>query len=63
VGSTVVRAFVEREQPQLVLCGHIHESRGTDEIGRTQIVNPGPVAAGHYAVVDVDVEVAVRLDG
>jgi uncharacterized protein len=53
VGSTVVRAFVEREQPDLVLCGHIHESRGTDTIGRSRIVNPGPVPAGHYAVVDV----------
>jgi uncharacterized protein len=45
-----------------VLCGHIHESRGLDVIGRTQIVNPGPTAAGHYAVVDVNEEVTVHLD-
>jgi uncharacterized protein len=63
VGSAVVRSFIEREQPDLVLCGHIHEARGVDEIGRTRIVNPGPVAAGHYAVVDVDDEFSVRLDG
>ncbi len=62
VGSTVLRASIEREQPDLVLCGHIHESRGSDEIGTTQIVNPGPAEAGHYAVVDVNHEVAVRLD-
>jgi Icc-related predicted phosphoesterase len=62
VGSEVVRAFIEREQPDLVLCGHIHESRGIDAIGRTQIVNPGPAAAGHYAVVEVGDTVAVRLD-
>jgi Icc-related predicted phosphoesterase len=63
VGSVVVRRIVEREQPDLVLCGHIHEARGVDEIGRTRIVNPGPVTAGHRAVVAVDDELSVRLDG
>ena len=62
VGSAVVRAFVEREQPDLVLCGHIHEARGTDVVGTSRIVNPGPVRAGHYAVVEIDGEVNVRLD-
>jgi Icc-related predicted phosphoesterase len=60
-GSAVVRAFVEREQPDLVLCGHIHESRGRDEIGRARIVNPGPVTAGYYALVEANHDVAVRL--
>jgi uncharacterized protein len=63
VGSAVIRTFVEREQPDVVLCGHIHEARGEDRIGRSRIVNPGPVAAGHYAVVDIDGAVDVRLDG
>jgi uncharacterized protein len=62
VGSTAVRAFVEREQPDLVLCGHIHESRGEDELGRSRIVNPGPVTAGHYVLVEVDGGLSVRLD-
>jgi Icc-related predicted phosphoesterase len=63
VGSAAIRAFVERAQPSLVLCGHIHESRGEDTIGGSRIVNPGPVGAGHYAVVDVDrSELTVSLD-
>jgi uncharacterized protein len=53
VGSTAVRAFVEREQPNLVLSGHIHEARGRDSIGQTIVANPGPVGAGHYALVEV----------
>ena len=61
VGSTAVRAFIERAQPDLVLCGHIHESRGEDRIGRTRVVNPGPVHAGHYAVVEIGEAVTVRL--
>jgi Icc-related predicted phosphoesterase len=63
VGSTVIRAFIEREQPDLVLCGHIHESRATDTIGSARIVNPGPASAGHYALVDIDDQIDVRLDG
>lgn len=62
VGSEAIRTFVEREQPDLVLCGHIHESRGEDTIGRSRIVNPGPVASGHYALVEVADSVSVRLD-
>jgi Icc-related predicted phosphoesterase len=62
VGSRSLRAFVERAQPDLVLCGHIHESRGEDAIGRSRIVNPGPAFAGHYAVVDVGDTVSVALD-
>jgi uncharacterized protein len=61
VGSASLRAFIEREQPDLVLCGHIHESRGEDVIGSSRIVNPGPAFAGHYAVVDVGDTVSVTL--
>jgi uncharacterized protein len=62
VGSTAVRSFVDREQPDVVLCGHIHEARSVDTVGATQVVNPGPAGAGHYAVVDVGDAVTVRLD-
>jgi hypothetical protein len=62
VGSAVIRTFVERHQPDLVLCGHIHESRGMDEIGWSRVVNPGPAAAGHYAVAEINEAVLVRLD-
>lgn len=64
VGSRSLRALVEREQPDLVLCGHIHESRGEDEIGRTRVVNPGPAFSGHHARVDIaDADtVSVALD-
>ena len=61
VGSRSLRAFVERAQPDVVLCGHIHESRGEDVIGRSLIVNPGPAFAGHYAVVDIGDTVSVSL--
>jgi Icc-related predicted phosphoesterase len=43
VGSTAIRAAIETLQPQLALCGHIHDSWGqTGQIGATQVVNLGP---------------------
>ncbi len=41
VGSTAVRAALEKYQPMLSLHGHIHESRGEARIGRTLAINPG----------------------
>ncbi|KPU63546.1 metallophosphoesterase [Thermococcus sp. EP1] len=53
-GSKALRRFIEEKQPPLVICGHIHEAIGIDEIGRTLIVNPGPLSRGHYAIIDFD---------
>jgi uncharacterized protein len=41
VGSTAVRAVIEKYQPVLSLHGHIHESRGVSRIGKTVCLNPG----------------------
>jgi Icc-related predicted phosphoesterase len=62
VGSPALRAVIEREQPDIVLCGHIHESRGEDLIGATRVVNPGPIASGHYALVEAGTTISVTLD-
>ena len=51
VGSEAVRAFIEKYQPSLCLCGHIHEARATDAIGTTQVINPGNFGAGGYIVL------------
>ena len=41
VGSTAVRAAIEKYQPLLGLHGHMHESKGSAKVGRTLCVNPG----------------------
>src|SRR5439155_11181232 len=38
VGSVALRALVEREQPDVVLSGHIHESRTVADLGPTRWV-------------------------
>ncbi len=56
VGSRSVRRFIEEKQPLLLITGHIHESRGIDQIGRTVMVNPGPLKWGYYALIDINNE-------
>ena len=41
-GSTALRAWVTREQPPYLFCGHIHETAGlSDRLGATQCINVG----------------------
>ncbi|MEL7469507.1 MAG: metallophosphoesterase [Pseudomonadota bacterium] len=43
LGSTAVRAAIERLQPKLCFCGHIHDSwGGSGTIGATDVRNLGP---------------------
>jgi uncharacterized protein len=61
VGSTALRSYIESRQPKLVVCGHIHEARGIELLGRTTVVNCGVAARGYYALVELDKEVRVAL--
>lgn len=62
VGSKSLREFIDLHQPDLVLCGHIHEARGKTLSGKTIVVNPGP-APSNYAVVEVNAGISVELHG
>ncbi|MGC9781381.1 MAG: metallophosphoesterase family protein [Candidatus Heimdallarchaeota archaeon] len=54
VGSSVVRAFVEKEKPVVILCGHIHESKSIAKIADTLCINPG--AARHRDATIIEIE-------
>jgi hypothetical protein len=41
VGSTAIKAAIGKYQPLLGLHGHVHESSGVVELGRTLCLNPG----------------------
>ncbi|MGA9119568.1 MAG: metallophosphoesterase [Bacteroidota bacterium] len=60
-GSPSIRRFIETHQPAVVICGHIHEARGKEVIGKTQVVNCGPAFEGSYAIVEIGMEVSISL--
>jgi Icc-related predicted phosphoesterase len=46
LGSAAIRAAIERAQPRLCLCGHIHDSWGARaRLGATEVANLGPQGA------------------
>lgn len=50
-GSKILRDAIEKYQPPLVLCGHIHEAKGRKKLGKTRVINLG--FYGDYEVVEV----------
>jgi Icc-related predicted phosphoesterase len=50
VGSTAMTATLERVEPRLVVCGHIHSGYGSYRLGDTEIVNASLVDDGYRPV-------------
>jgi Icc-related predicted phosphoesterase len=55
-GSQAVWSFIERVQPACAVSGHIHEARGTDRLGSTLLVNPGPFRNDCYVIIDIEAD-------
>jgi len=50
-GSKTILKYIQKYSPRYVFCGHIHESAGHENIGRTQIYNLGE---GGYKILEID---------
>lgn len=53
VGSSAVRSIIEHYQPDLCLCGHIHEAKGMDRLNNTPIYNTGMFAQGGWVKISI----------
>lgn len=51
MGSKVFLNAIKKYQPQLVLCGHIHEAKGEARIGKTKVINLG--CCGSYKIIKI----------
>ncbi|KYC46010.1 MAG: phosphodiesterase [Candidatus Methanofastidiosum methylothiophilum] len=56
IGSISVKNIIEKRQPLVAISGHVHESRAIDLIGKTHLLNPGPLKDGYYGVVKINQE-------
>lgn len=52
-GSQMFTDFINENQPLAVICGHIHEGAGIEKIGNTTVINPGSLAEGKYAWLEI----------
>jgi len=53
-GSKVVLDYIKKERPRYVLCGHMHEAKGKEKIGNTEVFNLG--CCGDYKVLNLHVK-------
>ncbi len=51
-GVLLINEIIERVSPTLVICGRAKLGQGLVKMGKTTVVNPGPLFQGNYAVVD-----------
>jgi len=49
-GSKAILEYIRRQQPDYVLCGHIHEAEGYEKIGRSQVYNLG---SGSFKIIEM----------
>lgn len=54
VGSKALRKIIEEFQPSINICGHIHEAKAVDKIGKTTVINPGELSEGSACLVEVN---------
>lgn len=54
VGSRAVRDFLVAKSPDVCITGHIHEAVGSDRVGRTLVLNPGPFSEARFVEVRID---------
>lgn len=60
-GSKLVKRIIEKYQPVLNICGHMHENQGKDKIKKTLIVNAGAAQDGKAAMIDIDKKIKVKF--
>jgi Icc-related predicted phosphoesterase len=58
VGSTALTEALERSQPRLMVCGHIHSGYGRYRLGATEVINAALVD-NEYRAVNPVVEIAL----
>lgn len=54
VGDGVIREYIEKYQPEISLCGHMHETQGVDKIGKSLVINTGFGRNGEFLILEIN---------
>ncbi|MCX8198884.1 MAG: metallophosphoesterase family protein [Sulfolobales archaeon] len=60
-GLKILRDFVDKHSPRIVIHGHIHEARGVSKYSGSLVINPGPLMYGFYSLIDIDDSIHAEL--
>lgn len=61
IGSISVREAIEKYEPDILLCGHVHESQSQQKIGKTLCNNPGASKSGNATILEFNDEIKVKI--
>lgn len=59
VGSEALARYLGRFD--LIVCGHIHEARGSVRVNGTLVANPGAASKGQAALITIDREIYIEF--
>lgn len=62
VGSKAVRKFIEENEIDICICGHIHESKASDVINDTLCFNPGAFSLHSYVNIEINKKNDIIID-
>jgi Icc-related predicted phosphoesterase len=60
-GSKELRKIIEKYNPRLVLCAHIHEDPGISRTDNTIIVNCSMGKRGEGAIIEINKDISVKM--
>lgn len=60
-GSESVLDAIKNYEPRLVLCGHIHEAKGRENLDESILINPGAVRDGNFAKINLKNNIKVEF--
>lgn len=52
-GSYQEKVLIKKYQPDIVICGHMHENFGVDKIGKSVIYNTGSAMDGKFKILEI----------
>ena len=61
IGSQSIRDAIELYKPDVLVCGHVHESKAIETIGKTICVNPGASKFGNASLIELNPDLKISL--
>jgi len=61
IGDEYFRKYIEKYQPALMICGHMHETQGKIKLGKTVVVNTGAAMDGQAAIIELSKKIKVEF--